>query len=255
MSKKIKTPIPQKNKVRSELQKEIESICPFCDNEDVGHFEIHHIDENPSKHDMQNLILICPICHSKITKGDISRQDVIDKKLNIRNKDSKVQFISVSVDEENCGWRPIEKAKNAFEVIKLQSLFPIFNFSLINNSNKTLLLTSVRVKTKRLPIGLSGPYVPLPNILRPSITYKIKMPLDGKMEETVLKDELEVPSTRAFKFKIELHAESMETFKPQTGKYALFFEFGFNNDFYSEIPMILLNSSEYYDELRYYGLE
>ena len=46
----------------------------------------------------------------------------------------------------------------------------------------------------------------------------------------------------------------METFKPQFGKFALFFEFGFNNEFYSEIPMILLNSSEYYEELKHYGL-
>jgi len=251
---KKRIPIPQVNKIRAELQKEINSVCPFCNNDDVGHFQIHHIDEDPSNNEPINLLLLCPTCHSKITKEDTSKQEVIDKKINLRNRESKVQFISVSIDEENCGWRPIKNVKNAFEAIKLKSLFPIFIFSLINNSNKTLLLTGVRVKTKRLPIGLSGPNVPLPNILRPSITYKIKMPIDGKTEETVLKNELEVPTTRAFKFKIELYAESMETFKSQFGKYALFFEFGFNNDFHCEIPMILLNSSEYYEELRHYGL-
>lgn len=252
MKKRIS--IPKVTKVRSELQKEINSVCPFCPNDDVGHFQIHHIDEDPSNNEPINLLLLCPNCHSKITKEDISKQDVIDKKINLRNRESKVQFITVSIDEENCGWRPIKNVKNAFEAIKLQSLFPIFNFSLINNSNKTLLLTSVRVKTRRLPIGLSGPDIPLPNILRPSITYKIKMPSDGKAEETVLKDELEIPTTRAFKFKIELYSESMETFKPQFGKYALFFDFGFNNDFYCEAPMILLNSSEYYTKLKHNGL-
>tara|TARA_R110002126_G_scaffold57927_7_gene153254 strand:- start:5514 stop:6341 length:828 start_codon:yes stop_codon:yes gene_type:complete len=252
--KKRRIAIPQKNKIRAELQKEIGSICPFCPNEDVGVFQIHHIDEDPSNNKFINLLLLCPTCHSKITKEDISKQDVIDKKLNLRNRESKVQFISVSIDEENCGWIPIRGAKNAFKAEKLKSLFPVFNFSLINNSNKTLLLTSVRIKTKRLPIDLSGPHIPLPNILRPSISYKIKMPLEGKTEETILKDELEVPNTRAFKFKIELYDESMESFNPQFGKFALFFEFGFNNDFYSEIPMILLNSSEYYEELKYYGL-
>ena len=78
--------------------------------------------------------------------------------------------------------------------------------------------------------------------------------MEGEIEETILKDELEIPSTRAFKFKIELYAESMEAFKPPFNKYALFFEFGFNNDFYIEIPMILLNSATYYEELKNYGL-
>lgn len=251
---KKRVPIPQVNKVRSELQKEISSICPFCTNDDVGQFQIHHIDEDPSNNEHFNLLLLCPNCHSKITKEDISRQDVIDKKLNLRNRQSIVQFISVSVDEKNCGWRPIKNAKNAFEAVKLQSLFPVFNFSLINNSSKTLILTSVRITTKRLPIGLSGPDVPLPSILRPTITYKIKMPSDGEIEETILQDELEIPSTRAFKFKIELYAKSMEAFKPQFCKYAVFFKFGFNNDFFTEIPMILLNSSTYYEELKYYRL-
>ncbi len=253
MAKKKRVPIPQKNKVKAELQQEIGSICPFCSNKDVGVFEIHHIDEDPSNNEFLNLILLCPTCHEKISKEDISKQDVIDKKTNLRNKNSTVQFISVSIDEENCGWREIKGAKNAFWVEKLQSLFPIFIFSLINNSDKTLLLTSIKVRAKRLPIGLSGPYIPYPDVLRSTITYKIKMPIDGEFEETKIKDELEVPTTRAFKFKIELYDESMDTFNPQFGKFALFFEFGFNNDFYTEVPMILLNSDEYYQELRYYG--
>jgi len=249
--KKKRTSIPQITKVRAKLQKEIDSACPFCNNEDVGHFQIHHIDEDPSNNELINLLLLCPTCHSKITKKDISKQVVINKKISLRNRNSKVEFISVSVDEENCSWRPIKDAKNSFEAVKLSSLFPIFNFSLINNSNKTLLLTSIRIKAKRLPIGLSGPHIPLPNILRPSVTYKIKMPIEDETEETILKEELEVPMTRAFKFQIELFSDSMETFKPPN-KYALFFEFRFNNDFYCEAPMILLNSSEYYEKLKHY---
>ncbi|MFD0798492.1 HNH endonuclease [Maribacter chungangensis] len=255
MAKKKRVRIPQETKVRAKLQKEIGSICPFCSSEEVGQFQIHHIDEDPSHNEFINLLLLCPTCHSKITKEDISRQDVMDKKLNLRNRESLVQFISVSVDEENCGWRPFKNAKNAFEVVYELSLFPIFIFTLINNSNKTLLVTSIKVKAKRLPIGMSGPHIPLPNILRPTITYKIKMPIDGEFEETKLKDELEVPMTRAFKFKVELFDESMETFNPLFGKYAMFFEFGFNNDFFTEVPMILLNSDKYYEELKYYGLE
>ncbi|TMU54592.1 HNH endonuclease [Flagellimonas algicola] len=254
---KRKTNIPQKTKIRSILQKEIGSVCPFCSNEDVGHFEIHHIDENPTNHEIHNLILLCPTCHSKITKGDILQQDVLDKKISLKNKDSKIQFISVSVDKKRCGWIPIENSKNAFKIAVYKSFFPVFNFSFINQSNKTLLLTNIKVRTKRLPMGMAGPVrhdMPRLNILRPSITYKIKMPLDGEISTVDLEEELEVPTTRAFKFQIELFTEYMEKFRPPYNKYALFFEFGFNNDFYCKIPMILLNSSEYYEKLKHYGL-
>lgn len=52
--KKTRVRIPQENKIRAELQKEIGSSCPFCENTEVGHFEIHHIDENPSNNEIGN---------------------------------------------------------------------------------------------------------------------------------------------------------------------------------------------------------
>ena len=79
-SKKNRVKIPQQNKVRAELQKEVDNECPFCSNGDVGHFEIHHIDENPANNDYSNLILVCPTCHSKIDKRDISMEDVAKRK-------------------------------------------------------------------------------------------------------------------------------------------------------------------------------
>jgi hypothetical protein len=72
--------IPQETKVRATLQQEIASACPFCKDISVGHFQIHHIDENPSNNELNNLILVCPNCHSKITKNDISKIMVIRKK-------------------------------------------------------------------------------------------------------------------------------------------------------------------------------
>lgn len=71
--------IPAKTKAL--LQKEINSICPFCPNDDVGHFQIHHIDENPENNEINNLLMLCPTCHSKITKGDISNDTVIELKV------------------------------------------------------------------------------------------------------------------------------------------------------------------------------
>ncbi len=72
--------IPKENKLRAELQKEIDSSCPFCSSADVGHFEIHHLDGNPSNNAFSNLLLLCPTCHSKITKGDIALEEAKNKK-------------------------------------------------------------------------------------------------------------------------------------------------------------------------------
>lgn len=71
------------HKLKAALQKEIGSVCPFCTNKDVEHFEIHHIDENPENNELSNLIMLDPICHSKITKGDITKEEVIKIKRKI----------------------------------------------------------------------------------------------------------------------------------------------------------------------------
>lgn len=75
--------IPQQLKVRSELQKEQRNLCANCSNSDVGHFQIHHIDSNPANNVRANLILLCPTCHSKATKGSISIAYVQALKVNI----------------------------------------------------------------------------------------------------------------------------------------------------------------------------
>jgi hypothetical protein len=79
----VGTTVP--NKTRALLQQEISSVCPFCNNGDVDHFQVHHIDGNKENDDTQNLIMLCPLCHSKITKGDIKYDGVINKKNNLKN--------------------------------------------------------------------------------------------------------------------------------------------------------------------------
>tara|TARA_R110002050_G_C8743373_1_gene498303 strand:+ start:63 stop:758 length:696 start_codon:yes stop_codon:yes gene_type:complete len=74
--------IPYKTKAL--LQKEINSECPFCENKDVDHFQVHHIDENPENNKKENLIMLCPNCHSKITKGDISEEIVMNRKKELK---------------------------------------------------------------------------------------------------------------------------------------------------------------------------
>ena len=81
IEKKTRIKIPKESKIRAELQQQVGSTCPFCDNTDVGHFEIHHINENPANNEISNLLLLCPNCHSKITKGDIGHVEVLKKKI------------------------------------------------------------------------------------------------------------------------------------------------------------------------------
>ena len=250
MAKKLRKRIPLENKVRAILQQEINSKCPFCSNTDVGHFEIHHIDENPNNNILENFILLCPTCHSKITKKDISMVEVLEIKQMLKNKNSSIQFISVLIDSESCGWESYKNTPNAFQAIKYKSLFPIFTFTFINNSDKTMLLTNIVITNKYLPVGLSGPDIPLPNILRPIIKYKIKLPNNKETINTALKEKIEVPQGRAFEFQVELFSKNMNDFKPPS-RYALSLQFGFNNDFYIDIPKILLNSESDYDKLEY----
>ena len=90
------------NKVRALLQKEISSQCPFCYNEDVDHFEVHHIDSNAENNDITNLIMLCPICHSKITKGDILLENVIEmkKKISSLNKGEDIMTKMINFNRE-----------------------------------------------------------------------------------------------------------------------------------------------------------
>jgi len=80
MAKQRKTPPA---KTRAILQKQIGSQCPFCRDEDVDHFVVHHIDGDPAKNDIDNLLMLCPTCHSKVTKGDISPSEVLGVKSTI----------------------------------------------------------------------------------------------------------------------------------------------------------------------------
>ena len=41
------------------------SICGY--NEDIALLEVHHIDENRKNNELDNLIVLCPMCHKKLT--------------------------------------------------------------------------------------------------------------------------------------------------------------------------------------------
>lgn len=65
------------------LYQEADNRCPFCGVADVAVLEIHHIDEDPSNNKIENLIVVCGNCHSKITRGEISPADVHAKKMEL----------------------------------------------------------------------------------------------------------------------------------------------------------------------------
>jgi len=85
----IKKSIPSKTKKL--IFQEAESHCPFCDQSNVDVLEIHHIVEQAEggSHDPQNLILACSNCHSRITSGSISLDEVLAMKSKLSNRASK----------------------------------------------------------------------------------------------------------------------------------------------------------------------
>ncbi len=239
MERKVRQKIKQLTKVRSLLQKEVNSSCPFCNNQDVGHFQIHHIDENPSNNEMSNLILLCPTCHSKITKGDISKQEVIEIKSMFLTK-HEIECVAITIDSNNCSWEVYENVKNAFKDRGIdKSPYPILNFLLINHSPKTILFTGVELKTKHLPSGLSG--IPQPQVLKPIAKFKLEIPKENQTAKYQLMDEIEVPSGRAFKFQIELFNKWQNEYYPIDGRKVLYFSFEFNNSIYVKVPNVYLN--------------
>jgi hypothetical protein len=76
-------------RIKSLLQKEIGSICPFCPNEEVDYFETHHIDENRANTKFNNLLMLCRICHSKIHSGEITSEEVREMKNALGSKSTK----------------------------------------------------------------------------------------------------------------------------------------------------------------------
>lgn len=65
---------------KARLLQEAKSQCAFCDFSDAGRLEFHHIDENSLNTVEENLIAVCPNCHSSIGEKKISQLEVISRK-------------------------------------------------------------------------------------------------------------------------------------------------------------------------------
>ena len=197
MKNRIKIP----SKIRSRLQKEINSKCPWCKNTEVEYFEIHHIDENPENNIEENLILVCANCHTKITRGDITETEVIKTKTTLPVVMKEIEFVSAVIDSSNCSWESYKENELAFfqNSNLYLSPFPIINFSLINHKNKTILLRKILLHAKDIP-RISG--LPIPRVLYSLAKYHIV--IEGENNELILINSIHVPSNESFMFQVEL---------------------------------------------------
>ena len=64
------------NKYRENAFRRYEHKCAICGyNEEPKILQVHHIDENRQNNNIDNLIILCPNCHAKITYGDYILKD------------------------------------------------------------------------------------------------------------------------------------------------------------------------------------
>jgi len=79
------------------------SACGFCPEHEIASLQVHHMDWNPSNNVLENLLVVCANCHTKITGGVISEADVRTKKREIewlhgqRTRHSPSGTVSVNI--------------------------------------------------------------------------------------------------------------------------------------------------------------
>jgi len=84
-------------KVRQRAQQEIASVCPFCANEEASTFQPHHIDEDPSNSVIENILMLCSNCHTKVHSGLITRDEVVSMKKYLSTSQNRKQFIKQNI--------------------------------------------------------------------------------------------------------------------------------------------------------------
>lgn len=66
---------------RKKAFREYPNKCSVCGwNEDIDILEVHHIDEDRENNELDNLIILCPICHRKLTNHKyklINREQIV----------------------------------------------------------------------------------------------------------------------------------------------------------------------------------
>lgn len=222
--------IPEKTK--RILYQECKSMCSDCSNEDTNSFEFHHIDNNPANNSIENLLVLCSNCHKKYTNGIKTKDDAIKTKQELPSRNN-IEIVSINIDKDNCSW--VMARKNVFYNQNNHiNTNPIFIFCLCNNSNKTIILSEIRVTSKSLFSDLGDSFTP--TVLSPLIKYKIELPYDDT-NSTILKEPLSVPVGQGFMFNVELY----DTY-PIRSRFVVVFEFLFGNNTKITTSKIFLNT-------------
>jgi len=240
-TKKNRKRVP--TKFRAQLQQEINSKCPFCPSDDVGHFEVHHIDEVPDNNEFNNLLLVCPTCHSKITKGDISREEVVAKKNSLLSGNLKIEIYNISVNSDQCSWKPIPNTPYGFELIKSnKSPYPLIQIHFINHYHKTIVLRDVELRVKHQYSGISG----LPDVKDVPKSDALKMFIEPEVEIHRIKNfnGIQIPSENASTLQLELINKYQKEYTTLDSRQILYFKLLFSNNISLVLPKILINTKD-----------
>jgi len=228
-----------KSKIKAELQKECNSECPFCGDQNVGCFEIHHIDHNSSNSlDPDNLLLLCPTCHTKVEKGYISYEAVVTRKEELKHRSWKVEFVAVSIDPSVCKWSVSRHNDDAFFNNGTNPSALILNFAFINHLPKILVLSKIEVAAKWLYSGMSGPPREARRMI-PKTKYRILLPHEEENKILKLHHPLEVPPSSGFNFQLEI-LETDSRFIVE--RVIVYLSFYFSQQIIVRIPSIFLNT-------------
>lgn len=61
------------------------AVCGYHDYDDISLLDVHHIDSNRDNNDIDNLIILCPNCHRKLT---FNQYILIDRKQIVKKEES-----------------------------------------------------------------------------------------------------------------------------------------------------------------------
>lgn len=232
---------PLSNKMRARLQKEINSKCPFCEDEEVEYFEAHHIDEDPSNTVLSNMLLLCRKCHSKVGEGIITKQQIEHCKTNLTNIGKNIEVYKIDVISENDCWKPYPHLKNAFRLDwEVANDFPIFQFHLVNNYNNTIVLADIELQVKHLFSGLGD--LPQPCEVPKSNVYTIFIESNKRVHKVNNFNGLQIPSKQAVTIQVEVAQKFDDVFINLDKRMILYFTLKFSGNILLDLPIIFINT-------------
>ncbi|MBN8694579.1 MAG: HNH endonuclease [Bacteroidetes bacterium] len=230
------------NKMRARLQKEINSKCPFCEDEEVEHFDGHHIDEDPSNTVLENLLLLCKKCHSKIGEGTITKEEVQLRKASLRQVSTHgIEVYKIDIISDNSCWEPYPNVKNAFRLNwERGNDFPIFQFHLVNNLNKTVVLSDIKLRAKHLFSGIGD--LPQPCEVPKSTVYNLFIESGREIHTINNFNGIQIPAKQAVTIQVEVAQKNDNYYENLEKRMVLNFTLKFSSNIQFDLPKILINT-------------